>query len=191
MGGIGKTMLASRVARDVAPAYTRVYWRSVRNAPPLLDWLGGAISFLSDHGLVLPDGETARIQLLLDLLRAQPCLLVLDNLEPLLQGGSHSGTYLDGYSGYGMLLRILAESEHQSCLLITSREAPGELAELGGHVSVRKLEVGGLTVMDAQALLSDRHLRGDEREWTCLVGRYGGNGLALKVVAESATGVRW
>ena len=43
MGGIGKTMLASRVARDVAPAYARVYWRSARNAPPLLDWLGGAI----------------------------------------------------------------------------------------------------------------------------------------------------
>ena len=185
MGGIGKTMLASRVARDVAPAYTRVYWRSVRNAPPLLDWLGGAISFLSDHSLLLPESETARIQQLLDLLRTQPCLLVLDNLEPLLQEGTHCGTYLEGYSGYGTLLRVLAESEHQSCLLITSREAPAELTELGGRVSVRKLEVSGLTVVDAQALLSERHLRGGEREWTSLVERYGGNVLALKVVAES------
>ena len=171
MGGIGKTMLASRVARQMAPAYTRVYWRSVRNAPPLLDWLSGAISFLSDHNLLLPEGETARIQQLLDLLRTQPCLLVLDNLEPLLQEGTHCGTYLEGYSGYGTLLRVLAEIEHQSCLLITSREAPTELAELGGHVSVRKVEVGGMTVIDAQALFSDRHLRGGEREWTSLVDR--------------------
>ena len=166
-------MLASRVVRDVAPAYTRVYLRSVRNAPPLLDWLGGAISFLSDHSLLLPESETARIQQLLDLLRTQPCLLVLDNLEPLLQEGNHCGTYLEGYSGYGTLLRVLAESEHQSCLLITSREAPAELTELGGRVSVRKLEVSGLTVVDAQALLSECHLRGGEREWTSLVERYG------------------
>src|SRR5438105_1143295 len=84
-----------------------------------------------------------------------------------------------------MLLRVLAESEHQSCLLITSPEAPAELTELDGRVSVRKLAVSGLTVVDAQALLSERHLRGGEREWTSLVERYGGNVLALKVVAES------
>jgi hypothetical protein len=160
IGGIGKTTLAVRLARDVAPAFARVYWRSVRNAPPMHDWLGGAIAFLSDHELLPPDGEMARLKVLLQLLRDQPCLLVLDNLEPLLQAGGHGGAYLEGFSGYGTLLRMLAEGEHQSCLVFTSREAPSELAELAGGRALRTLELGGLSVTDVQALLSDRHLRG-------------------------------
>jgi hypothetical protein len=158
----------------VAPAFERVYWRSVRNAPPLLDWLGGAISFLSDHQLLPPDGETPRLELLLQLLRAQRCLLVLDNLEPLLEAGGHGGVYLEGFSGYGTLVRILAHSEHQSCLMFTSREAPSELAELRSDRAVRILELGGLSVTDVQALLRDRRLRGGEPEWARLVDRYGG-----------------
>ena len=189
IGGIGKTTLAVRLARDVAPAFARVYWRSVRNAPPMHDWLGGAIAFLSDHELLPPDGEMARLKVLLQLLRDQPCLLVLDNLEPLLQAGGHGGAYLEGFSGYGTLLRMLAEGEHQSCLVFTSREAPSELAELAGGRALRTLELGGLSVTEVQALLSDRHLRGGEPEWASLVTRYGGNGLALKVVAESVVQV--
>jgi hypothetical protein len=119
------------------------------------------------------------------LLRAQRCLLVLDNLEPLLEAGGHGGVYLEGFSGYGTLVRILAHSEHQSCLMFTSREAPSELAELRSDRAVRILELGGLSVTDVQALLRDRRLRGGEPEWARLVDRYGGNGLALKIVAES------
>jgi DNA-binding XRE family transcriptional regulator len=189
MGGIGKTTLAAPVARNVAPTFERVYWRSVRNAPPLAEWLAGAIGFLSDHRLLPPDSETARMELVLEQIQGQRCLLVLDNLEPVLLPGGQRGAYLEGYAGYGTLLRVLAQSEHQSCLIVTSRETPTELTELGGDRSVRTLEVGGLTVGNAQALLSDRHLRGEEAEWASLVGRYGGNGLALKVVAETVVQV--
>jgi hypothetical protein len=35
MGGIGKTSLAAWVAQKVAPSFERVYWRSLRNAPPV------------------------------------------------------------------------------------------------------------------------------------------------------------
>ena len=48
-GGIGKTTLAARLAQDVAPTFERVYWRSLRDAPPTSEWLGGAIGFLSDQ----------------------------------------------------------------------------------------------------------------------------------------------
>jgi transcriptional regulator with XRE-family HTH domain len=47
MGGIGKTSLAARMAQDVAPGFERLYWRSVRDAPPVSEWLVGAIGFLS------------------------------------------------------------------------------------------------------------------------------------------------
>ena len=47
MGGIGKTPLAARLARELAPTFAVVYWRSLRNAPPVEEWLAGAIAALS------------------------------------------------------------------------------------------------------------------------------------------------
>jgi WD40 repeat protein/transcriptional regulator with XRE-family HTH domain len=186
IGGIGKTRLAGRLARQLAPTFERVYWRSVRNAPTPGEWLSGVISFLSSQQLSPPAGEDAQPRLLLELLRERRCLLVLDNFEPLLESGAREGGYCDGYAGYGRLLEMIGQSEHQSCLLLTSREAPPELAQLGGaSPSVHALEVGGLGVNEAQAMLSDKRLRGDEAGWANLVARYGGNGLALKVVGES------
>jgi hypothetical protein len=49
MGGIGKTSLVARLAQEVSPAFERVHWRSLRDAPLPSDWLASAIGFLSDH----------------------------------------------------------------------------------------------------------------------------------------------
>jgi transcriptional regulator with XRE-family HTH domain len=104
MGGIGKTSLAARFALTVAPNFERVYWRSLRNAPPVTDWLAGAIGFLSDHELLPPESEMAQIRVLLELLRATPCLLVLDNSETLFEPGQREAAIeqawmgMDGYS---------------------------------------------------------------------------------------------
>jgi len=186
LGGIGKTVLATRLARELAPAFERVYWRSVRNAPSFGEWAAGAIAFVSDQQRLPPAGEDARLELLLALLRERRCLLVLDNLELLLQPGERTAGYRPGYGGYGRLLRVLGETDHPSCLVLTSREAPPELGEVGGEASrVRVLELGGLATDEAQRLLGDKQLTGDAAAWGALVARYGGNGLALKVVGET------
>jgi hypothetical protein len=143
MGGIGKTVFAARLAQDVAPNFQRLYWRSVRDALPMRDWLAGAIGFLSDQHLVPPEGEGAQFRALLQLLQERPSLLVLDNFETLLQPGDPEGAYREGYAGYGRLLRAIGEGRHQSCLLVTSREAPPECAMLRGD-AVRTLQLGGL-----------------------------------------------
>jgi hypothetical protein len=54
IGGVGKTNLAARLAQDVAPSFERVYWRSLRNAPAISEWLAGAIAFVSDQQLAPP-----------------------------------------------------------------------------------------------------------------------------------------
>ena len=91
MGGIGKTALASRLAQDAAPSFQRVYWRSLRDALPAGEWMAGAIGFLSAHQLVPPEGESARLAVLLQLLRDRPSLLVLDNFETVLEPGQQEG----------------------------------------------------------------------------------------------------
>jgi WD40 repeat protein len=183
MGGIGKTSLAARLAHEVAPSFARVYWRSLRNAPPVSDWLAGAIGFLSDQQLVPPTSESERIAALLRLLRAKRCLLILDNSETLFAPGERDGRYRPGMDGYGRLLQAVGATAHQSSMLVTSREAPPELAALGG--GVRTLELHGLGTGEAQALLADKQLIGDSRAWASLVERYSGNGLALKIVSET------
>ena len=185
MGGIGKTMVVARLALDVASTFERVYWRSMRNAPPLIDWLGGAIAFLSDQSPMPPEGEAQRIDLLLKLLGERRCLLVLDNFETLLEPGRHDGGYRGGYPGYGQLLHAVGTARHRSCLVLTSREAPSELAALTGGHAVRELDLGGLGVAESRGLLEHMQLAGDESEWTALVDQCGGNGLALKIAGES------
>jgi WD40 repeat protein/transcriptional regulator with XRE-family HTH domain len=182
MGGIGKTSLAAWAAQKVAPSFERVYWRSLRNAPPVAEWLAGAIGFLSDQQLVPPPSESERMTALLALLRSRRCLLVLDNSETLFEPGQREGRYRPGMDGYGRVLQAVGERPHQSCLVLTSREAPPELALVTG---VRELELHGLGVAEAQALLADKQLIGDTRAWLSLVDRYGGNGLALRIVGET------
>ena len=69
IGGIGKTSIAAKLAHDVAPAFQRAYWRSLRNAPPVSERLADAIGFLSDQRRIPPEGEVGRLAALLKLLR--------------------------------------------------------------------------------------------------------------------------
>jgi transcriptional regulator with XRE-family HTH domain len=182
MGGIGKTSLAAWAAHEAAVSFERVYCRSLRNAPPVTEWLAGAIGFLSDHRVVPPLEESEQIAALLRILRARRCLVVLDNSEALLEPGQREGRYRAGMDGYGRVLQAAGQARHQSCLVLTSREAPPELALVPG---ARALELHGLGLAEAQAMLADKQLIGDGLAWLRLVDRYGGNGLALKIVGET------
>jgi hypothetical protein len=135
-------------------------WRLFRTVS---EWLAGAVAFLSDQQLVPPSADSERIAALLQLLRNRRCLLVLDNSETLFEPGQREGRYRTGMGGYGRLLLDVAEASHQSCLVLTSREAPLELVVLGGG-AVRTLQLSGLYVDEAQILLAAKQLSGT-RQW--------------------------
>src|SRR5262249_35431631 len=87
-------------------------------------------------------------------------------------------------------LQALGEARHQSCLLVTSREQPPELGPPGGErAPVRILRLVGLDAAAGRALLEDKELAGDDAAWGDLVGRYGGNALALLVVGETISAI--
>ncbi|HWE63489.1 MAG TPA: helix-turn-helix domain-containing protein, partial [Chloroflexota bacterium] len=186
MGGVGKTLLAARFAREAASRFDVVCWRSLRNAPPVEEWLAAAIAALSPAQGLPPDGFAARLALLLELLQTRRGLLVLDNLETILEPGAPEARYREGYAGYGEVLRRLGEHLHQGCLLVTGREAPPELAPLAGErTPVRTLRLGGLGLEAGRALLQDKGLVGDDASWEALVAHYSGNPLALRIVGET------
>ena len=123
MGGIGKTSLATKVAQDVQGQFEVVIWRSLRNAPPAEEILDDILRVFNPGAtLDLVPNLDRQIKLLLEHLRRQRCLILLDNFEAILAEGERAGSYRAGYAGYGELLRRVSESIHQGCLLVTSRE---------------------------------------------------------------------
>src|SRR5256712_5894537 len=186
MGGIGKSMLASYLGSLLVPQFEAVLWRSVRDAPPCEELVADCITFFSETPPTeFPTSLEQRINQLVARLQAQRCLLVLDNLETLLASGDREGGYLPGYEGYGRLIGRLAESAHQSCVLLTSREKPREIEPLEGmRAPVRSLGLEGVDEQAAQDLLSDKGLSGTPAAWHGLVTSYAGNPLALKIVAQ-------
>jgi WD40 repeat protein len=186
MGGIGKTSLAATLVDQVKEHFDHVFWRSLLNAPPLSGILQECIQFFSDQQhIILPEEEDRQISLLLESFRTCRCLLVLDNVESIVQEGSQAGQYREDYEGYGRLLQRIGESRHQSCLLITSREKPKEVALLEGEVAAtRSSHLAGLRSAEGQVILKDKGLQGTEHTWEALITHYKGNPLALKLVAQ-------
>src|SRR5437660_3776431 len=162
IGGIGKSTLASYVGSRLAPHFEAVLWRSVRDAPSCEELVADCITFFSETPPAeFPTSLEQRITLLVARLQASRCLLVLDNLETLLASGDPEGNYLPGYEGYGRLIGRLAESAHQSCVLLTSREKPKEIEPLEGvRALVRSLRLVGVDEQAAQDLLADKELHG-------------------------------
>ncbi|MCB0193107.1 MAG: helix-turn-helix domain-containing protein [Anaerolineae bacterium] len=185
MGGIGKTALATKLVRQTADKFVYVMWRSLRNAPPLRELLTECIQFLSDQQEIdLPERTDKVITRLIHYLATQRCLLILDNAEAILQEG-HAGHYRPGYEDYGQLIQRLGESQHTSCVIITSREKPREVGQMEGEdAPVRSHPLSGLQIEEGRQILAGKRLTGSNDAWETLVQHYSGNPLALNIVAE-------
>ncbi len=187
LGGIGKSALASRVMHRVAERFEVVIWRSLRDAPACETLLDECLQVLAPQALRnVSVSLERRLGFLLEHLRRTRVLLVLDNLEALLEEGQGTGHMRPGYEGYARLLRRMAETEHQSCLLLTSREKPGDLVPLeGSRAPVRALRLARLDADSCKQLLAEKEVAGTVAEQTRLIEAYAGNPLALKIVAQS------
>ncbi len=189
IGGIGKTSLSVKLAQQIQNNFEYVIWRSLREAPPAKSIVAQLIQFLSDEQETesnLPENFNDRVSRLLDYLQNHRCLVILDNAESILRSGSRAGVYREGYEEYGELLRRLGNATHQSCLVLTSREKPREVALLEGEtLPVRSLPLSGLKVAEGQEILKLKGLSAAEDEWQLMIERYAGNPLALKIVATT------
>src|SRR6266705_595261 len=186
IGGIGKSTLASRLVEQIEGAFDSIFWASLQNAPPPRQVINKCLQFVSaEHPTRVPEGVDDQISVLLSYLQDHRCLLILDNVESILQPHQRAGQYREGYEHYGKLIKLLGEAQHQSCLLLTSREKPGEVAhQEGKSAPVRSLHVTGMRQEEGRQLLHDKDLTGSDEQWMQLIDVYGGNPLALKIVSE-------
>jgi len=200
IGGMGKTSLSVKLAQRLVEvahnSFEFVIWRSLRNAPPIQEILTELLHGLSDQPEKNePETVSGKISRLMQILRSQRCLLILDNVEILLQENLSSsttspgrnGNYCQGYEAYGELFRQIGETVHQSCLVLTSREKVQEVALLEGEVlPVRSLRLNGLPKDAGQQLCQLRgSFQASDAEWDKLIATYSGNPLALKLISTT------
>jgi len=188
IGGIGKTMLVTRLAQQLADTeqFEVVVWRSLRQAVPFVDFLTELMCAI-DPDRSLPPSLDAMMRHLLQHLRSRRCLLVIDNVETVFSSKKLVGTYRPGYEGYGWLFQQLGEGQHQSSILLTSREIPTEVAvNESPTASIRLLRLEPVSISEGETILAAKGLEIEAKQpqvWE-LIERYQGNPLALKMVAE-------
>jgi len=185
LGGMGKTALAARFAEQIREEFTFLFWRSLYNAPSLSRLLLQCLELLAQQTVPnLPASEDEQRLLFLSCLREQRCLLIFDNVDALLLDNARAG-WREGYNGYGRLIREVAETSHHSCLLLTSRIKPKEVAVLGGtQAPLSTMHLSGLDLAAGRNVLEDAGLFGSDASYAALISRYAGNPLALHLLAD-------
>ncbi|MEI6430282.1 MAG: NB-ARC domain-containing protein [Pseudanabaena sp. ELA607] len=187
MGGIGKTAFAIKLAEEIQGEFDYVIWRSLRNAPPALEFLADVVTFLSgqtNKQALLDKDFATLLQIFSQCLRQSRCLLIWDNFESVLQGGEMTGQYTNGLAEYGEILRQVGETRHQSALILTTREKPKEILPPDHTYGTltQSLQLSGLG--EESAAIFPPSLASNSATQD-LINYYGGNPLALTVVSRS------
>ena len=200
LGGIGKTDLATCVSRGgnrtpntsdtlavgIHDRFDFVLWRTLLNAPRPDDFFRDALNFLSGSRRTSRGSFTEVFDGLLECLQGRRCLLILDNVEAVLRPGDSAMRYRDGYEDFGTFFELVARTNHQSCLVLTSREKPRVIADLeGARRPVRSLSLTGLGPAESRRVFSQiASFSGDNDEWHQITKLYDGNPLALELAAR-------
>ncbi len=172
-GGYGKSALAVKFKDQLTPNW-RVLWLSFIHPYPfaqfgrwLLEELGRAYDEKWD--------EETLIGQIVEGLIAEPCLLVLDNMETVIpaEGKSVYGQFLSQWLGNGM----------HSKLLLTSREQPVFSANLLPRCYWLALK--GLAEADAMRLVTEDYgLTGTQKELAHFVNRMDRHPLLMQLVSS-------
>ncbi|MDE5085405.1 MAG: NB-ARC domain-containing protein [Trichodesmium sp. St18_bin1] len=180
MGGVGKTTLAVKFAKQNVGKFDFVIWRSLRQKISLRYILTDLIEFLSPQLLTNFEEIETGISQLMDILRDNRCLLILDDVEVILSSQDLAGYYANGFTDYGKFIQRIAEEPHQSCLILATSEKLKDLGQLEGQ-KVRSLQVVGSEEI-SQKILVERGLIVSQ-DWVSLIERYGCNPLAVKIIS--------
>jgi hypothetical protein len=180
LGGIGKTTFAIKLAQKLESQFDYIVWRSLKSAPLPADLYADILTVLQDGELF--NDQPPSLALLMRQLHEKRCLLILDSLDSIFQAGDRAGQCLPGYEAYHQLLEQMATINHQSCLLLTSREQPQSLEQWGGeHLPVRSITLKGLARTAGQQILADKGWNASHLDQDTLIQHFDGNPHLLKV----------
>ncbi len=172
-GGYGKSALAVKFKEQLTPDW-RVLWVNFIQPYPLAQfgrWLLEQLGQAYDEKW---DEETLIGQIIAGLI-AEPCLLVLDNMETVIPA--------EGKSVYGQFLSQWLGNGGNSKLLLTSREQPTLAPNLRSRCYWLPLK--GLAEADAMRLVTEDYgLTGTKKELAQFVNQMGRHPLLMQLVSS-------
>ncbi|RCJ18625.1 hypothetical protein A6770_32770 [Nostoc minutum NIES-26] len=159
VGGIGKTCFVAKLVEEIlferTDFYDYVIWKPV-NAFSSIDKL--VTDLISIFEINTNDNSfRAKLSLLSKQLSLHRCLLVIDGLESLVQ--------VDNYEKkieYENFFIELTQTEHSSCIIVTSQLPLEEIACLTRGFSYVPLRLEGIDEKSAMQMLYDKGLSGEE-----------------------------
>ncbi|PHX57349.1 ATP-binding protein [Tychonema bourrellyi FEM_GT703] len=201
LSGIGKTALTLQLIPQIKHEFDRIIWRTLRNAPPLASLQTDLIKSLSQQQETNPPnpplsrgGEEIKPPSLspplskgglggvIHHLRSYRCLIILDDIQTIFSSQQLAGNYQPGYENYGTFFKQIAESSHNSCLMLLSWEKPREIAALEGeNRPCKSLQLNGLGP-EAQEIFREKGLAEPDK-WSELIDLYRGNPLWLNIIS--------
>lgn len=173
ISGIGKTTLTLQLIKQIKTNFNYIIYRSLRFSPTLDVTLTKLLKIFPDQADISQNIET-KISQLLNHLNQYSCLIILDDLQMLFCSGKIAGQYQTESENYQIFFQLIAEMNHQSCLILNSREKPIEITQLETkNNSVRSLILSNLGLAAKQIL--ENHKLSDEETWENLINIYQGN----------------
>ncbi|MEG5014493.1 MULTISPECIES: NB-ARC domain-containing protein [unclassified Microcoleus] len=185
LSGIGKTALTLQLIPQIQHEFDCIIWRSLRNAPPLQTLETDLIQFCRGGAPVpAPEERATTGGLPLQYLRSHRCLIILDDVQTIFSSQQLAGNYQPGYENYGAFFKQIAESCHNSCLILISWEKPREIAALESNPkNCQTLQLNGLGE-PAREIFIEKGLLESEK-WSELIELYNGNPLWLNTAAAA------
>ncbi|OKH38322.1 hypothetical protein NIES2119_09805 [[Phormidium ambiguum] IAM M-71] len=184
MGGIGKTAFSMKLAQQLQGKFEYTIWCSLHDAHSVEEKLSKILQFLF-HNQYISRNLNGDITELINFLQQHRCLLILDRVESIFHSGELAGKYRQGYEAYGELFKRIGESVSQSCVVLTSREKPKEIAIIEGrNLPVRCFYLLGLNSGEIPQLFKAKGtFWAIESDWKALENYSAGNPLILRMLA--------
>lgn len=177
LGGIGKTALILKLISEIKKGFDYIIYRSLEPLPKLEKLKDNLNHFLAESSASpLPE--------IIDYFRSSRCLVILDDVQHLFKPGHLAGHYLTEYKDYRKFFQQVATSSHQSCLILSSWEKPGDIETLereNKYTKTLKLEGLGASAKD---ILIQNKLQ-DESSWDELIKRYQGHPGWLNIISAT------
>ncbi len=182
LSGIGKTTLVKRFIDLNIQKFDVVIWRNlklVKSLNYLMTDLLKKISILNQN-ILISDEQLTQI---FDLLSRQKCLIVLDDVQNIFISGKFAGQYQTQHTEYQNLFQAIAQTEHQSCLILISQEKAQEMTALDRELyPIQCLELEGLDNSAGLKIIQEYKLQ-DREYWLNLNNMYLGNPLYLQYIS--------
>ncbi len=175
LSGIGKTALILKLIPEIQENFDYIFYRRLDGIPKL-------IKLKDDLKLVFDQTQTKPLSELIDYLKNNRCLVILDDVHNIFKTGDLAGQYLSEFKDYSRFFQDMATLSHQSCLILISWEKPQQINQLEAeNFNVKTLHLSGLGE-DAKEILKEKGLK-DEDQYLQLINLYQGNPSWLNIIA--------